>query len=82
MAKHNELGSYGEELAVGVLLQKGYQILERNWRYQKAEIDIIVQKGNTYLFAWVGIEVSRLCCQQKSGATYSSDHPTLPGFFT
>lgn len=47
MAKHNELGSFGEELAVDLLLQKGYQLLETNWRYQKAEVDIIVQKGST-----------------------------------
>jgi len=45
MAKHNELGSLGEEIAVDYLLQKGYQILETNWRYQKAEVDIIATKA-------------------------------------
>jgi putative endonuclease len=44
MAEHNELGNIGEQLAVDLLLQKGYQIIERNWRYLKAEIDIIAQK--------------------------------------
>lgn len=44
MAKHNELGSFGEELAVDLLLQKGYKIVETNWRYQKAEVDIIARK--------------------------------------
>ena len=44
MAKHNELGSFGEELAIDFLLQKGYEILETNWRFQKAEVDIIAQK--------------------------------------
>ena len=47
MAFHNELGKKGEELAVNHLQQKGYEILETNWRYLKAEIDIIAQKGNT-----------------------------------
>ena len=47
MSKHNEVGKFGEELAVDFLLQKGYQILETNWRFQKAEIDIIVQKATT-----------------------------------
>ncbi|MFY0629028.1 MAG: YraN family protein [Flavobacteriaceae bacterium] len=47
MSKHYELGKEGEQLAVNYLLEKGYQILERNWRYQKAEIDIIAQKENT-----------------------------------
>lgn len=44
MAEHNELGKKGEELAVAYLLEDGYTILERNWTYRKAEIDIIAQK--------------------------------------
>ncbi len=44
MATHNELGTLGEELATQFLLREGYTILERNWRFQKAEIDIIAQK--------------------------------------
>lgn len=44
MADHNELGALGEELAVGYLLRSGYEILERNFRFLKAEIDIIAQK--------------------------------------
>ncbi len=44
MASHNELGKTGEEKAVEYLLKNGYQILERNWRFGKAEIDIIARK--------------------------------------
>ncbi|NQY06394.1 MAG: YraN family protein [Flavobacteriaceae bacterium] len=44
MATHNELGRIGEDLAVDFLMNQGYEILERNWRYRKAEIDIIAQK--------------------------------------
>jgi putative endonuclease len=47
MAEHNELGKFGEELAVAFLQQNGYEILETNWTFQKAEIDIIAQKENT-----------------------------------
>jgi len=47
MAQHNELGKKGEKLAVDFLLKKGYKILDRNWRFQKAEVDIIAQKENT-----------------------------------
>ncbi len=44
MADHNELGTFGEELATQFLLREGYTILERNWTFQKAELDIIAQK--------------------------------------
>ena len=46
MADHNELGKLGEELAVEFLQKEGYTILETNWTFQKAEIDIIAQKEN------------------------------------
>ncbi len=44
MAKHNELGKKGEEIAADFLQKAGYEILERNWVFQKAELDIIAQK--------------------------------------
>ena len=44
MAEHNELGKKGEDLAVEFLRKEGYKILDRNWTFQKAEIDIIAQK--------------------------------------
>ena len=47
MAEHNELGKKGEELAVEYLQENGYEILDRNWTFQKAEIDIIAQKEST-----------------------------------
>jgi putative endonuclease len=46
MAKHNELGKFGEELAVEFLQKNGYDILETNWTFQKAEVDIIAQKDS------------------------------------
>jgi putative endonuclease len=47
MAEHNDLGKLGEELAVDFLQHNSYDILETNWTFQKAEIDIIAQKENT-----------------------------------
>ena len=46
MAEHNDLGKLGEKLSVEFLQKKGYDILETNWTFQKAEIDIIAQKEN------------------------------------
>ena len=46
MAKHNELGQKGEKIAADFLEKAGYEILERNWVFQKAELDIVAQKEN------------------------------------
>ena len=46
MAQHNELGKKGEQLAVDFLLKKGYTIFERNYRFEKAEVDIIAKIDN------------------------------------
>jgi putative endonuclease len=47
MADHNELGKLGEALAEEYLRENGYAILDSNWTFQKAEIDIIAMKENT-----------------------------------
>jgi len=46
MAEHNDLGKLGEEMAVEFLQKNGYEILETNWTFQKAEVDIIAKKEN------------------------------------
>ncbi|KAF9659004.1 YraN family protein [Tenacibaculum sp. ZH5_bin.1] len=44
MAQHNELGKKGEQLAIDYLVKNGYTIVEKNYYFQKAEVDIIAQK--------------------------------------
>ena len=46
MGKHNEFGKLGEQIAVDFLLKKAYKVRYRNYRYQKAEIDIIAEKDD------------------------------------
>lgn len=46
MARHNELGKKGEGAAAEFLVANGYTIVEQNFTYQRAEIDIIAQKGD------------------------------------
>ena len=53
MAEHYELGNKGEQLAVNYLINKGYKIVERNWRFQKAEIDIIATKDKILIYVEV-----------------------------
>ena len=53
MAQHNDLGKEGEKKAVDYLLKHEYVILEKNYRFLKAEVDIIAKQENTL----IGIEV-------------------------
>lgn len=53
MLKIHKLGQEGERLAYDFLVQKKYIILERNWRWKNAEIDIICIKKNTLIFVEV-----------------------------
>src|SRR5690606_18831912 len=43
MADHNDFGKLAEDLAADFLARKNYRILALNFRYQKAEIDIIAE---------------------------------------
>ena len=46
MAEHNQTGKTGEELAAIYLEEKGFEILEKNWRNRFKEIDIIAKKDD------------------------------------
>lgn len=64
MAKHNELGKLGEDLAAKYLFKNGYKIIDRNWIYLKKELDIVALKDNQL----VVVEV-------KSRSTEYFEHP-------
>jgi putative endonuclease len=53
MARHNDFGNQAEKLALDYLKRNGYEILATNWRFGKAEIDIIARKDNTLVFVEV-----------------------------
>ena len=53
MADHNDFGKKAEDLAVDYLKKNGYKILLRNFRFQKAEIDIIAEKDNLIIITEV-----------------------------
>lgn len=56
MASHNDTGKHGEELAAKWLIERGYELLHRNWRHSHYEIDIVATKGKFLHF----IEVKTL----------------------
>lgn len=53
MAEHNNLGRKGEELAKQHLENTGYEILDENWRFGKAEVDLIAYQNKTIIFVEV-----------------------------
>ena len=53
MSKHSKIGIKGEQIASDFLLNKGYNILFRNWRYGNKEVDIIAARGDLIVFVEV-----------------------------
>lgn len=53
MADHNDFGKIAEDLAAEYLQKNGYKIVTRNFRFQKAEIDIIAEKEDLIIIVEV-----------------------------
>ncbi len=51
-------GVEGEQLAAAMLENKGFVIRERNYRYRRSEIDLIVSRGNWLIFVEVKTRTS------------------------
>ncbi|MDX1664977.1 MAG: YraN family protein [Candidatus Promineifilaceae bacterium] len=47
------LGQWGERVAALHLEAKGYSIMERNWRCERGEIDLVARAGEIVLFVEV-----------------------------
>ena len=50
MTDKMKLGKEGERLAANFLMQKGFEVVSRNFRYRRAEIDLIVRREDWLLF--------------------------------
>ncbi|MFI7066616.1 YraN family protein [Kribbella sp. NPDC050124] len=46
MRTRKTVGQYGEDLAARYLTDEGFVILERNWRCELGEIDIVARDGD------------------------------------
>lgn len=53
MARHNDIGKWGEEIATGLLVTKGYAIVARDIKVGRVELDIIATKDNRVCFVEV-----------------------------
>ncbi|TXH30984.1 MAG: YraN family protein [Cyclobacteriaceae bacterium] len=58
MNDKQQKGKEGEDLAAAFLQQAGYQIVERNYRYKRSEIDLIVRKAGWLVFVEVKMRSS------------------------
>lgn len=53
MAAKDAIGRYGEQVATNHLEQAGYTVLDRNWRCQDGEIDLVARDGDVLVFCEV-----------------------------
>ena len=67
-ASRKELGAWGESVAAEHLTAKGYEIVERNWRCQRGEIDII---------AWAGLQLVFVEVKTRRGRAMGSPEEAL-----
>jgi putative endonuclease len=59
-AENTKKGKVGEQLAVDFFLREGYSICCRNFRYGRAEIDLIAKKDDLLVFVEVKLRKSTL----------------------
>jgi putative endonuclease len=52
-------GRRGEALAARELERRGYSIVERNWRCEAGEIDLVAREGETWAFVEVKLRTGR-----------------------
>lgn len=57
-ASKTEIGRWGESIAEDYLLQKGFEIVARNWRTGRLEIDLIIRKEELLVFVEVKTRAS------------------------
>ena len=60
MAAHNELGKWGEDIATAYLEEKGYEVIERDWKSGHHDLDIVAKDGNTLVIVEVKTRRNRL----------------------
>jgi putative endonuclease len=60
VAAHNELGKWGEDIAATFLEEKGFQIIERNWKSGHHDLDIVAKEGNALVIVEVKTRRNRL----------------------
>lgn len=66
---HLELGRRGEDIAVAWLEKNDIRILERNYHFEKAEVDIIAYNGRQIIFVEVKTRSSNAFSEPEDAVT-------------
>jgi putative endonuclease len=69
MLSKTKKGTIGENLAVDYLEKKGYCILQRNYRFEHGEIDIVAEDGNVLVFVEVKARRSKAFGEPEDAVT-------------
>jgi putative endonuclease len=71
--KRTSLWKYGEEIAANLLLKQGYELVKRNYRFDRAEIDLIFKNDEkqTLVFAEVKTRSSKSFGEPEESVSYS-----------
>ena len=64
-------GTKGEDLAVAYLRKKGYRILDRNYRFERGEIDIVAEDNDALVFVEVKARRSKAFGDPEDAVTES-----------
>lgn len=88
MPVSTERGRWGEEIAAQYLQHSGFDVLHRNWRFSRFEIDIIASKNQTLHFIEVktrtsqefglpeeSVSLKKILNLLKAGEQYQWQHP-------
>ncbi|MBQ7421310.1 MAG: YraN family protein [Prevotella sp.] len=70
MATHNDLGAWGEQVAVEYLRKKGYIIVECDWHSGHRDIDIIALDGDVVVFVEVKTRRDRIFIEPEQAVDY------------
>ena len=61
----------GENLAVEYLTNKGFHILDRNYRYERGEVDIVAEDNNVLVFIEVKARHTKMFGEPEDAVTPS-----------
>ena len=70
METNKQTGDKGEALAAEYLATKGFEILEKNWRFKNYEVDIIASKNKRLHFFEIKTRTSRRFGYPEESITY------------